>query len=830
MKKLRFILVAVLVLALCATILAACGNDNSGATETPDNQAEEPGNQTEEPGNQTEEPGTTDPTTPSNPSNPTNPTNPTNPSNPTNPTNPDQPSDPATEKAMTTSYKNGRDSFYQISGILLPEIVEVELSDGSSFSAEKKEAIFVVAVNDATYATFLQTLKTELAKIELSNNDRHWEQEGFGAFWEWDYEDGGRMHKVTIQVERNSRAGTVTIGYWFRDYYTLTLTAGEGGSVELEIGGRAQENNKAHVCYNTASDLYATAAAGYEFIGFYEGNTLLSAQNPLETYMIVKDATIEARFQKLEGYKAVKSALKTMSGIVLPDLENVTTKNTVIKPDAEGLRDEFNCDFTFASAEAAAQAFADFSAAIALVDGDAEESSESNAIWSKLYEDAVIPYRDDVMMFAGGTSVFLMWRKQPIAFYNVTVEGEGGTADIVYTGANYEDVRVQRHWEIVDAFGGRIVATPAQGYEFDGWYVDGERVSENADWRFRYSSESTDPVDFTEITFVAKFAAIEMTSTYSAARSAFQTASGILLPVLSTVSGMFEDLGANMYMVDINGATKDTLTSVITAFDDQTNSTSTIDGYGKNVWEYTISGKNAICELSAFYSDNIVVIMYEEKHISNSYAMAKDAFFGAIGVTLPAIADLDVSIYFGGTYMMFDIVGGNNLTHDTYEQFLSFFDELTGWTGEEDEHSTEYYPTYVYTNATSGVSFQAVWNGESESGGIYLNAFNTLSTFDQYAAAKRYIATFFEITMPEMENVTVGFSCDENATSMTFDLTKADNFTESEYNQFVSALSAKLGNGTDDSDEYQKRTMWTDGEKLWDVVWDMTTGLAVNFG
>ena len=91
-------------------------------------------------------------------------------------------------------------------------------------------------------------------------------------------------------------------------------------------------------------------------------------------------------------------------------------------------------------------------------------------------------------------------------------------------------------------------------------------------------------------------------------------------------------------------------------------------------------------------------------------------------------------------------------------------------------------------------------------------------------------AATFHLNMPEMENVTVGFSCDENATSMTFDLTKEDNFTESEYNQFVSALSAKLGNGTDESDEYQKRTTWTDGEKLWDVTWDLTTGLAVNIG
>lgn len=68
------------------------------------------------------------------------------------------------------------------------------------------------------------------------------------------------------------------------------------------------------------------------------------------------------------------------------------------------------------------------------------------------------------------------------------------------------------------------------------------------------------------------------------------------------------------------------------------------------------------------------------------------------------------------------------------------------------------------------------------------------------------------------------------ATWMTFDLTKESVFTEGEYNQFVNAVSAELGNGTDVSDEYQMRMTWTVDEILWDVVWDLTTGLAVNFG
>ena len=61
-------------------------------------------------------------------------------------------------------------------------------------------------------------------------------------------------------------------------------------------------------------------------------------------------------------------------------------------------------------------------------------------------------------------------------------------------------------------------------------------------------------------------------------------------------------------------------------------------------------------------------------------------------------------------------------------------------------------------------------------------------------------------------------------------MTKENAFTEDEYNGFVAALSEKLGNGTLDDDEYQKRTTWTVDGVLWDVTWDLATSLAINLG
>ena len=650
---------------------------------------------------------------------------------------------------MTASYKEGRKSFYQISGLLLPALENVELSDESVFDAQKKEARFIVA-NNNVFSSMVQAVKTALADEPLADNNKHWEQEGFMAFWEWDYEADGRMHKVTIQLENNTYTGKVTVGYWFRDYYTITLTATAGGSAELDIAGRSQSGNTAHVCYNTSSDLIATVTPGYRFLGFYEEETLLSAENPYEGYMIVKDVTIEARFEEIpsnmtEGYKTARNNLYAMSDIVLPALEDVTTDNETYDFDEENrVRDEFDCDFTFASAEAAAQAFTDFSAAIALVDGNAEESGESDAIWSKLYEDAVIPYRDDVMMFLNETHVFLMWRKQPIAFYNVTVEGEGGTADIVYTGANYEDVRVQRHWEIVDAFGGRIVATPAQGYEFDGWYVNGQLFSENADYRFRLSSEKTDPVDFTEITFVAKFVeaavpTVQMTESYAEGREAFQTITGFLLPELSgcEVIGS-SDLRTEQHTVacfDITGTAND-MATIIEALQAQIDhEPSCEDEYG-TTWNIDVEIDGtwytgqiwAMLDAGSDYS--FVYVNYCTGEVTNEYVEGRTIFYAKTGVLLPLIAGVEADYPPETAQDAILDLSGEDIDLSVVGTLRDFFDNLDGWNYDEEQYDqTESegvtFDFYYYKNEETDAKIQIVWHRENgETVGVYINAFS----------------------------------------------------------------------------------------------------------
>ena len=73
--------------------------------------------------------------------------------------------------------------------------------------------------------------------------------------------------------------------------YTVTLTAGEGGTVtELE-----QTEYEA----NSKITLQATANEGYTFLGFYEGETLITTENPY-TYAVNKNVNITAMFEVIE--------------------------------------------------------------------------------------------------------------------------------------------------------------------------------------------------------------------------------------------------------------------------------------------------------------------------------------------------------------------------------------------------------------------------------------------------------------------------------------------------------------------------------------------------
>lgn len=73
--------------------------------------------------------------------------------------------------------------------------------------------------------------------------------------------------------------------------YTVTLTAGEGGSVTPLTQTTYESGAKI--------TLAATANEGYTFSGFYENSSLISSENP-HTYTVTKDVDITAMFEAEE--------------------------------------------------------------------------------------------------------------------------------------------------------------------------------------------------------------------------------------------------------------------------------------------------------------------------------------------------------------------------------------------------------------------------------------------------------------------------------------------------------------------------------------------------
>ena len=222
--------------------------------------------------------------------------------------------------------------------------------------------------------------------------------------------------------------------------------------------------------------------------------------------------------------------------------------------------------------------------------------------------------------------------------------------------------------------------------------------------------------------------------------------------------------------------------------------------------------------------------------MTESYSAGRTVFKAATGIELPAISKLEADVAFGNNYVMLDIVTGENLTQTTYGSILEFLDGLDGWIG-SDATQEEMYPTKQYTNSSTGVVFQVVWNNESAEGGIYLNTMSGISAFDAYSSAISYVETRLGMDLLEMSTfeigLTVDFSCSNDLSYMTFDITRSTDFTESDYVIFVNSIIEFIGDdGTDQSEEgVNKKTGWVwivDDAKYFTVEWDLTTVIAIN--
>lgn len=623
------------------------------------------------------------------------------------------------EPAMTDSYSNGRDDFYAISGIMLPEIADLELDNSSTFNAEDKTAQFVVAGTSELFTTFLNCVKGALADNALANNENHWEEADIGAFWEWDFTDNaGSKHKVTIMVQLGN--DKVSVGYWFRDFYSLSLNAGENGSATLKCSGRVMQDNTIYAVKGTNVQLYATANNGFEFSGFYINNEFYSVEQGVY-YEMKSNVIIEARFtvkqiEMTQTYITARQALNGVVGVMLPELEVVTVDDLTIENNS--------VQFNITNADETAYTTINDSIIEQVhkkssfrAYGESAYEANISGIWSfNVLENGKTNRKYLIIFFDANTNSISVEASSTL-LYNVTLTTRmNGVVSMKENDNTIQSVNVYVPANTQLTF----TAVANNGYEFTGWYVDTQLLSTQNPYYYTVSKD---------ITILGKFEEkqAQMTESYIEARNSLQNVSGILLPEIVEVTAMFEVLSEVGYMIDISGADNDAFIMVKRAFNDQTGVDSYLNGYGVDVWDFTLvnNGSTYVCKLSCFIDSGIIVIMLNKEEVAQSYITCRQNFQNATGVLLPLIAGLEPDME--APDYIFDIFDGDNINEDTFKIFKDFFDGLEGWeysgvnvaSGNE-----EYYATYTYQS--NGMSIQLVLSKAGEAGevnGIFINAF-----------------------------------------------------------------------------------------------------------
>jgi len=223
---------------------------------------------------------------------------------------------------------------------------------------------------------------------------------------------------------------------------------------------------------------------------------------------------------------------------------------------------------------------------------------------------------------------------------------------------------------------------------------------------------------------------VQMTAGYAAARTAFQTITGFLLPELADVD-MLEssDLRTNQHTTacfDMTG-TADDLAAVIAALQTQVGRVpDNTDAYGAS-WrvEVEIDGTTYVGNLWAMLdteaNPTAVYVNYDVGEVTASYLTGRRDFEAATGVLLPLFAGVEAGEFpyqAGGKSYCFDLVDGDGLGQYVFDDIKAFLDaELADWTITGPTTDGEY--TNVNYNSDAGW-IGLTWDATNQA--VYVNA------------------------------------------------------------------------------------------------------------
>lgn len=224
---------------------------------------------------------------------------------------------------MTDSYRAARQKVHDSSNIWLPELEGVEITNTNITENGAKPLVNISFAGDETMFNQLAAYLNEKTGKNPDMNEANMK------WWELQYTDKGQAYVGNISIYFNNDNITVA-SHFFRGFtVTLSPTPANGGTVSFKLGGTPVQGPSLTTAENSDMDLVATPAEGYEFVGWYKNNTLLSDKaNFMDFKVPGENVTIEARFAEKQTnmtnyYATGRQKLIDWNLITLPQLEDL---------------------------------------------------------------------------------------------------------------------------------------------------------------------------------------------------------------------------------------------------------------------------------------------------------------------------------------------------------------------------------------------------------------------------------------------------------------------------------------------------------------------------
>lgn len=238
---------------------------------------------------------------------------------------PEQTPDAPTDN-MTDSYRNARKVFHDSTSIWLPELEGVEVAD-ADIEITKTDYKPLINLSFAGNEELFNQLVALFTSV-IGNPDSNMSNETF-KFWEAEYIDGGQLYvgNTSVSLIGENKDKIAMHGHFFRGF-TVTLNANPaaGGTVKIDQAG-TDYGTTITSTEGSDIDLVATAADGYEFAGWFIGETKISDAATYHDYKVPSsNVVIEARFTQPEmtaSYATGRDAVHDVTGIWILPLENI---------------------------------------------------------------------------------------------------------------------------------------------------------------------------------------------------------------------------------------------------------------------------------------------------------------------------------------------------------------------------------------------------------------------------------------------------------------------------------------------------------------------------